>query len=557
MADQSAVPDSLLRSILSPLLQPGAQLSQTQQSTATSGQEQQNLQAQLPGQVASSSIDQVNALKAQASLGAAKDIQSGMTWDQARRKYTALGMNPDDIFNQYLANSSYGPPKETPTQLLHQGVTQKSLGNVGDTGSYNDMYNVRNAVEGVRTAEDLFNKITPNDLLQYKLTGTNGNVAAYQNQRTNVGNHLSSLIPGASQSAGTGRDFVSELPDPSNPKNFMSDIGSKSFKSIENSLLTTKNYKPEDLGLTPYQAKDTTTGKELLDTVLKTAKDVTHFATNPIGSILYGQIKGQVNDAIDTTNETMHGMKSTGNPLSDALTNTGVMASKTITPSHIAEDTISALGARFLPPALSKIIDSIPEAGGGAAKAAVGNPIDKIKLPSDLMTKINPASATKAGFALKDNHINAIDSQPNGGVNGDAVASNIKSEIPILKKSFSGVTNKDVAEILKGVSGDFKGKLSGADAEKIYNTIPDSYTSTGNPKQDFASAVNLVKKKALSLEIENAAPGQGWKEGVKLQGKAYKAQKGQPSKILKNLPYNASRAGLNLAGLGFLKEFMN
>jgi len=76
---------NLVRAILAPILQPGAQLGQTQaeipsiqQSTATSGQEQQNLQAQNPGEQAQSTTQQVQATQNAASLLAGKASETGM-----------------------------------------------------------------------------------------------------------------------------------------------------------------------------------------------------------------------------------------------------------------------------------------------------------------------------------------------------------------------------------------------------------------------------------------------------------------------------------------------
>lgn len=552
-----ATQSKLLQSILAPILQPGAQLKQTQTQTGEAAQQTTNLATQQPGEAATSTIDQINALKTAAPLNAAKDIQGGMTWDAARKKYTALGMNPDEVFNAYLSNSKYGPPIESPTTLIHQGVTQKSLGNVGDTGSYNDMYNTRNAIEGVRKAEDLFNKITPNDLLEQRLTGKNANINNYQIQRQNVGNHLASLIPGSSQAQATGQGNVAELPDATDARNFFGGIGKGAFQTIENGLLTTKNYKPGDIGLGPNNTQDNTnTGKELLNNVLGAVKNTENITHNPLGFLTTASIKSNLNDAIDTTNKVNQDIgntKKTGNPLMDALSATGTMAKDTITPGRIGGDVASAVGARYLPPLLSRIFGGLGEAATEAVTPK-GTPPSS-SAPGRLSTILNPGKA-RAVLGTQRDSLVAQAEKGGSKVDGNSVVDDMNAWRETAKDANPGKTNAaKIDDIADGAVDRYHNqKLPPTKALSTYHEVDSGFTRSGATKETIQGSADQALRDSLEKNLDKASPG--FSKLTRALGKNYQVEKGQPAKIIKNLPYNATKAGLNLAGFGVLRDIL-
>lgn len=596
---QAAASNPLLQSIIAPYLQPGVQLQQqqaqvpltqqeqatSQQSQATGQQEQQNLQAQNPGEQAQSQTEQVAALQKKAQIGLGNDLKNNkMTLPSAISKYTALGMSADDVFKQYLSESPWKLPHQSPTQLQAMGVTPDAIGKIGDNGSFADKWNTRNAVLGMRDLHGKWNQTS--GLAKLGAFGIGIPTASgqgYDAQREFLGEHLSSLIPGASSAQSSVEGLMNTLPDVARISEIEPGAADQRFNSAEAGLLNVKGYSLGDLGLSGPAAPTSSgvkqrpnmKGGELLQNILNDASSDTKGAgtivndylnsNNPVATtaqIAPGMVKGSVDQLAN-----MIGLQGkNGQPVLDpnksvlqgGINTSGLQLSPKEALDNLTKHPLNT--ALTALPFLTKGVGEAPTVEGATKtateEAPKPEPITKPTSPSDLMTKLNPKGSSNAGFKLKANAIKTIDSNPTGGVNADNVAATIRGEIPTIKKAFSGVTSKDVNEIMQGVSDDFKGKMSGAEAEKVYNTIPDSYTATGHAKQDFNSAVNLVKRKALSNEIENAAPGAGWKEGVQLQGKAFKAEKGQPAKIIKNLPSNAVKAGLNIAGLGFLREFL-
>ncbi len=561
--------DSLLKALLAPILQPQAQLGLTGQETATSGQQQQtsaqeqktsaqqqqNLITQQPGEQATSSIDQLNAIKTAAPFQAAKAIQGGMTWNEARKTYAKLGMSADDTFKQYLQNNPYGLPRESPTTLISQGVKPETLGQIGQNGSFADRQNTGGAINDLRIAEDLWNKITPGDVLQYKLTGQNANVNNYNIQKRIAGEHYVSAISGASGAQGTGEANVGLLPDPGNLTSYGQNVATGAFSTLENSILGTKRYAPQDVGLTSRpQEKTNSTGGDVLNGILNTVKSTNDAIHNPLGFLATAQIKSGVNDAIDTTNKVMHDTgQGAKNPL-DALLNTGKAAQDIITPQRVGGDVIAALGARYAPAVLSKVFGD----GGAEATAEAITPkqTGTSNIPSNFMTKINPQGTMNAGTALKNTATGFIDKNKIP-VKGADINAQIQNERDNLEMQFSGISKADIDQALTNVESSFKDKnLTAAQAEKIYDGIPRGYTATGIEKEDFNSQLAQIKRQAISDAIEKAGPGKGWKQGVQAQAKAFSAQKGQIAKTKQNVLPRAVGAGLGIVGLDSIRHVL-
>lgn len=281
---QDAESNPILNSLVAPYLSPGVGLQQEQaqvpltqqeqatsaQSAATSGQEQQNLQAQNSGIQAQSQTDVIQALQKKAQLGLSSDLQNKMTLPSALKKYTALGMNPDAVFNQYLAESPWGMPNQNPQELQEMGVSAKALGDIGTPGSFMDRYNTKNAISGLRNLEDLWNKTS--NISRLPILGDfSTNVAAYNTAKTAFGEHLSSLIPGGSNSGGSVQSLTDSLPDPKDLGEDVNGKASAQFSALENQLLTSKGYTSQSLGLTPRAPQPSSKSGNLLSGLLQTA----------------------------------------------------------------------------------------------------------------------------------------------------------------------------------------------------------------------------------------------------------------------------------------------
>ena len=479
MTLQQVQANPLLNSILAPYLQPGAQLGLTTQETATSGQsaatsaqEQQNLQASNPGIQATSQTQQIQALQKAAPLNLQKELQQGATWDQVRKKYTALGMSADDVFKQYLSQNVRGFPKENPTTLIGQGVKPETLGQNGQVGSFNDKYNQRNAVEGVRAAQNLWDQITPSDVLQYKLTGKNEHINNYNIQKQAVGEHLSSLIPGASGAQATGQANISTLPDPGDVNNFAGNIAHGAFNTLENSLLTMKNYSAKDLGLSPTNEKPpSATGKEILDGVLSAIKTSQNFG--------------------------------------------GVPAFNT------AMSTIGPLGG----------ILGIGKGGGAAAAtSAPESAIDS--LPGALKQYLNPNKAVSQAGNIRDKVLQTA-SDAGKTIKGNDIIKGIQGWAEKGKMGNLGqgdAIDKAVAD----AQSIFKGKsFNPKDIMQAYQEADSGFTKTGIPKSPIQANIDRGVRDVLAKELDNVAPG--WKEATTNMAKSFQAEKSPIRAGIKNL----------------------
>lgn len=508
-----ATPD-LVRSILAPILQPGANLQQTQaqipltqqeqatsaQSAATSSQEQANLAIQNQSLQSEAAINKLKQQQAYASVNLGKDLQSGMTWDQARQKYTPLGLSADDVFKQYLSNNKYGTPHESPDTLISQGVKPETLGTIGQPGSFNDKYNTKNAINEIRTAQGLWNKITPNDILQQKVFGKNENVNNYLSYKTTLGNHLQSLIPGASGAQATGQQLLGQLPDPTNIANFGGNVAKGAFNTLENSLLTQKGYSQKELGIGKNNTGSSNTGGELLNNILDTVKN----------SQQYAGVSG-FNTAMSTLGP-LGGILGVGKA--------GATAAAANAPEAAAKEVAAEPGA------LTKLIQP------GKAKAAIGSIRDAVVKMGD-----------DAGNTIK----------------GEDLAQQIRSWADNAK--LGNLSNgKQIEEAAQTAEDLYKGKtFKPSDLKNIYDQIENGFTKGGAPRSSAEAYVDRGTQKVLANTLDNIAPG--FKKANTMFSKVYNTEKSPVGKVIKNLPYNAGKAvlnaGANAAGFGILKDILN
>lgn len=579
---QQAQQNPLLNSILAPYFQPGAtlqetqaQIPQTQQSTQTSAAEQANLQASNPGIQASSQTQQVEALQKKAQLGLSASLSKGMDLPTALKTYTALGMKPDDIFSNYL--SQRGLPDMSPTELQSRGVTPTAIGKIGDNGSFADKWNTKQAVLGMRDLHDKWN--TVNGLSKLGIFGLGVSTPSsqgYDAQRQFLGQHLSSLVPGSPGGQGPAGDLMNQIPDVGHITETEPGAADQRFNGAEQGLLNVKGYSYKDLGLMPNTSQNTSSqikqrpdmkGGELLQNILNDTKGIASNTVNTgsqfLNKVLSGEnpstatgdmavqmgkgaiqnyanilgIQAKNGQLSENPNEALQYI--TQHPVTTALSVLPFLAGK----GGAVSDTGDAGGA---------IAAETPKAPPSATAATITKP----RAPGTLKTALNPNSSRDAGFALKANAIKTIKNN-NDTVNGDTIVNHVTNEAEALKDSFPNVPEEDIDNWVKNIQNRYGGKqLDPSDAEKRYNTTPSDKTATGLQKERLADHQNGILRDAISTAIEQKAPGAGWQEGVQAQAKAYQAAKGQPAKIVKNLPYNATKALLNVTGLGFLREFM-
>lgn len=487
------VVQSLVQSGLAPLFQPGANLQQTQaqipltqqeqqtsaQSQATSGQEQQNLQAQNPGEQAQSTTEQVQALQKKAQLGLSADLKNKMTLPSAIGKYTALGMSPDDIFNQYLAESPWGLPNQSPTELQNMGITQKALGQIGSNGSFNDRWNTKQAVLGLR---DLKNKYqTVNTLSKIGIGGAGIPTAssqAYDAQREVFGQHLSSLIPGSPGGQGPEAALMSKIPDTGHVSELEPGAANGMFNGVEQGLMNAKGYNYKALGLTaPFQApanspQTSQGGKSLLNSLLQTAI--------PTGGAIAGGIGGGVLGAL-VPGADLSGIPEAGGAVAGASAGgAGGQALADLLTGKKPGSDVAVTGA-------TSALGEGAGAGIGAILGKAGGALAS-KVPDDVFNKVVAASPSyTTDITTLKNTANKYGLMNGTTAEGLSKMPTIMNNIgQTIQKTLANVkTPVPLADVSKSILDDFSKQTNAFDNTADFNNAQEYiknrlYSATGN-----------------------------------------------------------------------------
>lgn len=102
----------------------------------------------------------------------------------------------------------------------------------------------------------------------------------------------------------------------------------------------------------------------------------------------------------------------------------------------------------------------------------------------------------------------------------------------------------------------YKGKtFTPSELYKTYQKIENGYTTKGAPRTATSAYIDRGTQDILQNALEEKAPG--FQKTTQMFSKVYNTEKGTAGKIIKNLPANAVKTGLNLTGLGFLRDILN
>lgn len=486
------------------------------------------------------------------------DLKNGMTLTDALAKYKPLKMKADDIFNEYLTGNTYGPkgapklPVESPTQLEGEGVDANSLGAVGQLGSFVDKYNTKNAVDELRNAEDYFKKTQSSDIAG-NVGGVNANSKAYENARTIVGLHLSSLIPGASGAQATGNTLLDTLPSSKDLRSYTPDMVHQAFDSVEKQLMASRGYSYKDLNVTaPDYRQDSApkSGGGLLNQLLTNGgNDLKNTATlynkaNPdvISMLTNPKARADYQDFVQNNNP-IEQLKGMAGQYADIATNP-IEAFK----NHPVNTALAVLGP------LLGLKGEGAVAEEGAVPAEATSAVSDIKGPSSLQKIINPAGAQKAVGDIRQNILNTADKQPDNTIKGEDLASQFKDWADQAK--LSNLPDADAIEqAAANAVKHYAGKtLKPSDLADIKQKIEDTYTKTGVPKSATASYIDRGLSDVIDTQLDVMAPG--WEKTNQLFNQNYNAQKGTAANIVKNLPKNAVKTGMNVGGLGILAKLL-
>jgi hypothetical protein len=554
--------------------QPSADINQTQTSTAATG-------AGIPGIQAASAQKQIQAQQTASPLNLSKDLANNMDVSTAVKKYTALGMNADDVFKQYIGEK--GLPSGNPSDLQDLGVTAQAIGKIGDPGSIMDRWNMKNAVTALRGLQDTFNKTSALSKIPFLGESYHN---AYDIQKQSVADHLSSLIPGASQGQASNESFLSKLPDPSNPAQVSQ--ANDTFSTLEDSLLQSKGYTPQRLGLSPKQQTAGQKESQQAATPQAPAKggDILQNSLNDILNIG----KGAVSQSYDIARNTAFGGIADADPtgtVRGALAKAGVLPAEN--PTAAALNQIGGIGNEYLHSAgiidkngqLAKNTDDIKnnmlehaqehpvntalDVLGPILGAKAGlkdelpiesaGPTDPFSsAPGKVSQMVSPNNAKTAIGAIRDNVVQAGD-KSGATISGKNLAQGIRNWADQAKLS-----NLPDAQAIDDAATQAEQQYAGktfkpSQLKDIYDGIEKGYTAGGQPRSATASYIDRGIKGVISDQLDQAAPG--FKKTSDLFQQTYSAEKSPVRAIGKNVAKGAASYGLGLAGLDALKRILN
>ena len=561
-------------------------------------QPQANLQqttAQIPGVAASSKKEQIGATQAASPQNLKADLTSGMTLKDALSKYTALGMSPDDVFTNYLSQSPRGLPHESLTELNALGISPKVTGNVGQISSFADKQNVKNNILGLRDLKDKFHQTG-----QFSSFVNNSGLAnlgfdtkaaqaqaAYESARSLFTEHLSSLIPGASNASSDVATMAKSVPSSNDFRNYSPGKADAMFSSVEDQLLKAKGYSYKDLGIagtsnnTPGTDSSTAQspkgGGGLLSTLLENAKgDVGNIAkgipalasqgvdlmrneaAGPIATVADADPTGNARATLakigilpdqSTGQMAINQGKGIVNEYSDLIQNPQQHALEH--PVNTALDMLPFLAG-------AKAISGVRAAEGAeAAGAATEDSAASFKAPNKFQQIIDPTGSKNAVGDQRQAVIKA--GQNSGNIkSGDAIAADWQKWGETAKAgnvSDADAIDKAVAAAQKIYGGK---TFTPQQLYDSYKQIENGYSVKGIPKAATNAYIDRASQDILQKHLEDVAPG--FKATTDMFSKIYGTEKGQASKIVKNLPSTVAKgainAGLNAAGLGVLREFL-
>lgn len=532
--------------------QPTAQLGQTQTSTAATA-------AEIPGIQASSQTRQIQAQQAAALQNLGKDLSNKMTLGSALKKYTALGMSPDEVFTQYLAESPWGMPKESPQQLQEMGVSTKALGQIGTPGSFMDRYNTKNAIEGLNNLQDLWNQTSTLSKLPF-LGDATPSGQAYDAARTIFGNHLATLIPGASGAASTGQSLLNTLPGVGDLTQLEPGAARGRFKAVEDQLLKTKGYNMQDLGL---GSSSTPSQTQRPQASVKSSQQPPQSGGNILTNLLK-DIGGQA-EALSSRPSLLtfldpNAVKASlaqSNPLTQAQGITQMYANIAQNPVQAFEQHPLNTTMAVLAPFLGIKGATAGEAGAtGAADAAANEGVSSAaedvfsKAPGKLQQLFTPGKAKNIIGQIRDTIINNADKVPGNTISGNDLASQIRGWADQAKLSNLPDANA-IEDAAKNAEAQYAGKtFKPSDIKNIYDNIEKGYTKGGEPRSATASYIDRGIQGILSNQLENMAPGFGRTSDLFRQ--TYQAEKSP----IKGVAKRAAGVGLGLGGLDVVRHIL-
>lgn len=554
---------SLMNSVLSSLKQPAAQLQETQAATGAEGA---SAQASIESaqrtaqdiQLAQRQQQQQQFINDSQSLFDKNKQQTGYVspdiYNTQKQKAAALGINADDFDKLYEHNYT------DPTSIDYN--TSSGFSN---RNAYSEIK------RQIQASVDQYNKIPDSQKGVFKsgaeqlIPGLSSILApdalAYQASTAGFAGQLKGITGATRVTDAELSRWQNLLPSPRNSE----EQNSKNLQILDAQLKATFNthvglddkYLPKtqdqttnsnDPSLQGFGQNVVKSGGDLLNNLLKTPNMVIANAQN-------AAMSGSPKAVYEATNPSMllagvignYGKslyKDAGSPLQGGDVLGRILGNAYNNPVGVAADILPFLGLKGAGEKLTPIDEAPPTSETSSIP----------KAPGKLSQILNPQGAKDIGSQIRDAAVNAA--QKNGAsIPGDNIVTGVNKWADTAMKANPGDEAKIQATI-DSVTKQYAGKqISPQDAVNIYNEIDSGFNRQGITKETIQGSRDQALRSIFSNELEKVAPG--WKEGTSTIAKGFKAEKGQVAKTVKNLPYNASKAALNMVGFGLLRDILD
>ena len=511
---------------------------QTQSSPLSEAPPQiQLLYQQLPQAQAQTATAQAGAVSAQAgaqksaasiNLGNTMSQNAGYSLSNALSDYSSV-MDPNEIFNQYLAAHPNQLPLMSPTELRSRGVSDATIGQIGQNGSYADRWNTRSAIQGLQDLQAKWNAADTAAKIPF-LSALDPTASAYSSAKTIFGEHLSSLIPGGSGAQGSVQNLTDALPSIGDLTQLESGKAAQQFSSVESQLLAAKGYNYSDLGLSA--PKNTpASGGGLLSALLHTALPI---AGGAAGALIPGLGETGLSEA---------GGASAGEALADLLT--GQQMGLDVPLVGVGGFGLSKLAGLLRAGGVAAEGVAGAEGGGGAAVGSsdlAGNP---------LMNFIRPGAKITRGIDFNNAAVAAADKAGTTISGTDDIAANIRQWADKAKLANPADT-AEIEQAAVNAEKEYAGKtFTPSEVKDIFLRIPDPYTAAGALRTPTAAYIDNGVKQSISKTLDDATNG-AWSKGTAAQKAAHDIQNSAMRKtLIKLAPY-----GLGIAGMDQLQRIL-
>ena len=521
---------------------PTANIANTNASTTNTQTNTDIGKATLPGTTANSQADIIKAAQAAAPQNLGKDLANNkMTLGDALKKYTGLKMSPDDIFKQYLSASPWGLPNESPSELQAKGISPQALGQIGQNGSFADKWNTKQAVLGLRDLHNTWNQTTDNAHIPW--LGQYANSAkAYNTQKEFVGEHLSSLIPGAAGGESTSQKLFNTLPNTGDETAPGGAPGQ--FSKAEEGLLNVKGYKYSDLGLTPQLSQILGTNNKPAATPTK-GGDILQNGLNDILNI-GKSIPGQ---AAELGKDTLQYGPFAALP--------AYLAKQAPAIASEYKDLLTNPVQHLQDHPVNTVLDTLPflskglvKGGGGVPGGVVDEGSVTAKLPGALKQYITPGKAINQAGGARDMGVSAA-TKAGTVVKGADMASSIRNWFSSSGGKEAMGQYPELEEKIENMAKTYEGKdYTPTQLKGIYDKIERTYTQSGLQLTAQDKVLSEVQRQILSDKLGEVAPG--WKASTANMAGSYRAQK-SPIRTLGKVGIGL---GLSSVGLDEIKKVL-